>query len=43
MKLKKCLVCKNYTLKSEHCDKETKDAHYKYIRVKSESLNNSND
>jgi len=35
MKLKFCEVCKSYTLKKEHCKKETKDAHYKYIKVKS--------
>lgn len=33
-KLKKCQVCKSYTMKSEHCEKETKDAGYKFIKVK---------
>ncbi|MBM3233759.1 hypothetical protein FJZ19_01560 [Candidatus Pacearchaeota archaeon] len=33
MKLKKCQVCGNYTLKSSHCGKETKNAHYKYIKI----------
>lgn len=36
MKLKKCQNCKEYTLK-ENCDKckeKTKNAHYKFIRIK---------
>jgi len=35
MKLKKCLACEKYTLKQEHCTKQTKDAHYKFIKIKS--------
>jgi len=40
MKLKKCSKCNSYTLK-ENCDKckdksKTKDAHYKFVRVKKE-------
>ncbi len=36
-KLKKCKICKVYTLKEKcpKCDKKTSDAHYKFIRVKS--------
>lgn len=37
MKMKKCLVCREYTLKSEHCNKKTEDAGYKFIRVKKEA------
>lgn len=39
MKLKKCSKCNSYTLKEEHCDEKTKDAHYKFVRVKSEPEN----
>ncbi len=34
MKLKKCQVCGNYTLKQEHCEKETKQSGYKFIKPK---------
>ena len=36
MILKKCKVCKKYTLKSNcpKCDKKTSDAHYKFIKIK---------
>ena len=34
MKLKKCSICNQYTLKKEHCSQVTKDAHYKFIKVK---------
>ncbi len=34
MKLKKCLVCRKYTLKKEHCHKKTIDAGYKFVRIK---------
>ncbi len=27
-----CSSCKNYTLKNKHCDKETSNAHYKFIK-----------
>lgn len=37
MNLKKCVVCKEYTLKDKHCDKETKSAHYKFIKVRDET------
>lgn len=35
-KLKKCNTCKKYTLKEicPKCDSNTKDAHYKYIKIK---------
>ncbi|MBU2616106.1 MAG: hypothetical protein KKC19_03305 [Nanoarchaeota archaeon] len=35
-KLKKCPECKKYTLKEScsKCKKETKDAHYKFVRTK---------
>ncbi|MCX8158916.1 MAG: hypothetical protein N3D20_01340 [Candidatus Pacearchaeota archaeon] len=34
MKLKKCQVCNKYTMKLEHCNQKTKDAHYKFIKIK---------
>jgi len=34
MKLKKCSICKAYTLKEEHCKEKTKDAHYKFIKIR---------
>ena len=36
MKLKKCPLCRNYTLKSvcPKCNFKTKDAHYKFIKIK---------
>lgn len=34
-KLKICQVCKKYTLKDKHCKKPTKQAGYKFIKVKS--------
>ncbi|MEK6760355.1 MAG: nucleolar RNA-binding Nop10p family protein [Nanoarchaeota archaeon] len=36
MKLRKCLHCKTYTLKENcpKCGSKTKDAHYKFVRVK---------
>jgi rRNA maturation protein Nop10 len=34
MKLKKCPVCSSYTLKEEHCKAKTKDAHYKFIKIR---------
>lgn len=34
MKLKKCQICNQYTLKSEHCQSPTKDAHYKFIKIR---------
>tara|TARA_Y100000310_G_C20498952_1_gene722953 strand:- start:730 stop:852 length:123 start_codon:yes stop_codon:yes gene_type:complete len=34
MKLKKCKKCKQYTLKSEHCKEKTKDAHYKFVKIR---------
>jgi rRNA maturation protein Nop10 len=33
-KLKKCQVCNSYTLKESHCNKPTKDAHYKFIKIR---------
>ncbi|MBD3247034.1 hypothetical protein GF378_00240 [Candidatus Pacearchaeota archaeon] len=37
MKLKKCPNCKHYTLKDKcsKCDEKSKNAHYKYIKIKS--------
>lgn len=37
-KLKKCEKCDNYTLKDKHCNKKTKLAGYKYIKVRSKKL-----
>ena len=34
MKLKKCPSCKCYTLKDKHCNKDTKEAGYKFISFK---------
>jgi recombinational DNA repair protein RecR len=36
MKLKKCPNCKSYTLKEicKKCNEKTKDAHYKFLRLK---------
>ncbi len=36
MKLKKCPECKEYTFKEicKKCDSKSKDAHYKYIKIK---------
>jgi len=34
MKLKKCQKCLAYTLKPEHCSLPTKDAHYKFIKIR---------
>lgn len=36
MKLKKCGSCKNYTLKEKcsKCKEKTKDAHYKFVKIK---------
>lgn len=36
MKLKKCPNCNEYTLKEncEKCKTDSKDAHYKYIKIK---------
>lgn len=35
-KLKKCPHCNTYTLKEKcpKCSKETKEAHYKFIKIK---------
>lgn len=40
--LKKCPNCKKYTLKEKcsKCKKETKDAHYKFVKVKSAEKTN---
>ncbi|MBU2562598.1 MAG: RNA-protein complex protein Nop10 [Nanoarchaeota archaeon] len=37
MKLKKCPECKKYTLKEKcpKCSSKTKEAHYKFLRIKS--------
>jgi len=35
--LKKCSICKKYTLKKEHCKEQTKDAGYKYVKLKTAS------
>lgn len=40
MNLKKCQVCNQYTLKSKHCNQVTKDAHYKFVKVKSQLVDN---
>lgn len=39
MKLKKCKSCKLYTLKDfcKNCKEKTADAHYKFVRVKSDN------
>lgn len=36
MKLKKCYECQNYSLKEicPKCKLKTKDAHYKFIKIK---------
>jgi recombinational DNA repair protein RecR len=36
MKLKKCPVCNNYTLREtcKKCGKKTKESHYKFINIK---------
>jgi rRNA maturation protein Nop10 len=36
-KLKKCESCKIYTLKEKcpECGQKTKDAHYKFVKIKS--------
>ena len=36
-KLRKCSICSSYTLKSNcpKCKEKTKDAHYKFIKIKS--------
>ncbi|MBM3228279.1 hypothetical protein FJZ20_00095 [Candidatus Pacearchaeota archaeon] len=40
-KLKKCSSCSLYTLKSNcpKCNKKTSDAHYKFIKIKSQEIN----
>ena len=43
MKLKKCLKCNLYTLKEEHCSEKTKDAHYKFVRVKNAEKTGENE
>lgn len=37
MKLKKCKNCNKYTLKEKcpNCKEKVKDAHYKFIRIRS--------
>lgn len=42
MKLKYCSSCKTYTLKNKclKCNKETKSAHYKFVKVKKEKQEN---
>lgn len=39
MKLLKCPKCKTYSLKEncEKCSSKTKDAHYKFIKLRDES------
>ena len=32
-KIKKCQICKKYTLKSSHCNKKTKQVGYKFIKT----------
>jgi len=34
MKLRGCQKCGKYTLKKEHCSYPTKEAGYKYIKIK---------
>ena len=36
-KLKICQDCKKYTMQEKHCGKETKQAGYKFVKVKSET------
>lgn len=38
MNLKKCPKCNSYTLKEKHCSEKTKEAHYKFIKVKSAEI-----
>ena len=35
-KLKKCKICKEYTLKEdcEKCHQKTSDAHYKFLKIR---------
>lgn len=41
MKMRQCTNCGFYTMKTEcpKCGKETKEAHYKFVKVKSEKEN----
>lgn len=38
MKLKKCKICKKYTLQEKHCSQPTINAGYKFIKIQKESL-----
>ncbi len=40
MKLKKCKACNTYTLKENcpKCEKQTSDAHYKFIKTKHQNI-----
>ncbi len=42
MKLKKCLKCNKYTLKEicSKCKSKTKNAHYKFLKVKNAPKSN---
>jgi rRNA maturation protein Nop10 len=41
MKLRKCPSCKKYTLKEKckRCDLESKEAHYKFIKIRNAPKN----
>ncbi|MFH1365016.1 MAG: nucleolar RNA-binding Nop10p family protein [archaeon] len=43
MKLKKCVECKKYTLKEicSKCNEKTKDAHYKFVKLRDVKENSS--
>lgn len=44
MKLKKCPNCKRYTLKDScpKCESKSKNAHYKWVKIKTESSEHKN-
>jgi rRNA maturation protein Nop10 len=42
-RLKKCQKCKEYTLKEEHCNQATKEAGYKYIKLRNAKIMSSED
>ena len=33
-KLRKCSICKKYTLNKIHCNQETKETSYKFLKIK---------
>jgi rRNA maturation protein Nop10 len=42
-KLKKCLKCGDYTMNKEHCNEKTKEAGYKYIKLRDIKTTSSGD